>query len=59
MVDIDPAALKADVEKLLADATDVVGVLADLDELPGLESFKSFVTDAQVVLADVEKFLDA
>jgi hypothetical protein len=56
MVDLD---LKADVKELLADATDVVGVLADLDDLPGLDKIKNFVTDAQIVLADVEDFLDA
>jgi hypothetical protein len=59
MVDINPTDLKADVKELLADATDVVGVLADLDDLPGLDKIKHFVTDAQIVLADVEDFLDA
>ncbi len=53
---IDPAALKSEVETVVADVEDVLNIA---DALPLPAQVKTVLATVQTVLADVKAFLDA
>lgn len=59
MVTVDPVALRALVDTVLADGQEVVSFLENVDKFPFINKITPFVNDVQTVLGEVLAFLDS